>query len=92
MRKEELDLYLEAVDIIKRWRAIFIGMALIRPEPEHKNYVVDTVKAQGSFLEKVEGFKCEYFSKEGCLAYEGFTNEYCLTCVLTQPLPEGEGK
>lgn len=83
MDKKEADLYLEAVELAKRWRSIFVDKALIKPEPEHFDFVVETVKALGSFLEKVEGLKCEYFSKDGCCAYKGYTNEYCLTCVLT---------
>jgi len=74
--------YLKAIELLKRWRSIINEKAQIIPEKEHKAFVVETLKQQIEFLTEVEGFNCEYFSKEGCCAPVNTTTDNCITCVL----------
>ena len=83
MGKEEVNRYLVAVNIIKRWRSIVNEKAQIIPEKEHKDFVVETLKQQIDFLTEAEGFNCVYFDKEGCCAPERVTTDNCVTCVLS---------
>ena len=83
MGKEEVNRYLEAVNIIKRWRSIVNEKAQIIPEKGHKYFVAETLRQQIAFLTEAEGFNCEYFSKEGCCAPENMTTDNCITCVMS---------
>lgn len=80
--------YMQAVGLINRWRSIVNGKAQIIPEAEHKDFVVETLKQQIEFLTEIEGYNCQYFSKDGCCAPERVTTDNCFTCVMSDEVKQ----